>query len=88
MKLRAIIAEAVLPESFLIVIKFEGDNRNKKFHVACSFNPFQKGMRIFETWELILKLDSEEVITDGFVKYETILTCDKASPVEEIGKGK
>lgn len=88
MKLRAVIAEAVLPESFLIVIKFDGDTRNKKFHVACSFNPYQKGMRIFETWDLILKLDSEEVVTDGFVKYETVLTCNKAVPVEEIGDGK
>jgi hypothetical protein len=81
MKFKAIISETVLPESHLIVIKFDGDTRNKKFHVECSFNPYQKGMRIFDTWELVLKLDSEEVVTDGFVKYETILTCDKATPV-------
>ena len=80
MKLIAIIREEVQVNAKSIVVEFSGDPRKQHFEVKCSFNPYQKGMRKWDSWELKIRFESE-IFTEaktGEKSYFTHLVCDQA----------
>lgn len=85
MKFKVVIENQILPVSNVITVTFVGDQRNKMFEIFCNFNPFLVKMRKWETWQVDLKFDSEEItLPDGTKTYQTFFTCDKAVPIEQI----
>lgn len=89
MKLKVMIEEVVHPTTKVVTITFVGDKRNKKFEIMCSFQPFMIGMRKYDTWEMVIKFDSETIVLpDGTKTYQTFFTCDKAKSIEVVGNGK
>lgn len=89
MKFRFVIEGAPLPKDKVLTVKFAGDIREKIFEIICDFYPFHIGMRKWDTWELVIKFDSETIVLpDGTKTYQTILTCNKAKPIHQVGNGK
>ncbi|AZA85470.1 hypothetical protein EG349_01020 [Chryseobacterium shandongense] len=83
MKLKATIVEETSPNDNSVIVTFEGDKDKKHFEVKCSFNPFVHKMRKWDSWEMIIKWDSE-IFKDeksGSKSYFTYLLCDKASEI-------
>ncbi|WES98241.1 hypothetical protein P2W68_01200 [Chryseobacterium arthrosphaerae] len=80
MKLKATIVEETSPNHNSVIVIFESDKNKKHFEVKCSFNPFVHKMRKWDSWEMVIKWDSE-IYTDeksGSKSYFTYLLCDKA----------
>lgn len=80
MKLKAIIREDVKSSDKTIIVEFYGDNKNQHFEVKCLFSPFYLEMKIWETWILNIKMESEVFIEPktGARSYFTHLLCKKA----------
>lgn len=80
MKLKATIVEETTPDDNSVIVTFESDRSKKHFEVKCSFNPFIHKIRKWDTWEMVIKWNSE-VYTDektGLKSYFTYLLCEKA----------
>ncbi len=90
MKLRATIRESILPRDEKIIVEFEGDKKKQHFEVKCCFNPYNEGMRKWDSWDLWIKWESE-IFTDpksGEKSYFTHLVCEQARPFCQVGNGK
>ncbi|MEC5156646.1 hypothetical protein [Chryseobacterium sp. MP_3.2] len=90
MKLRAIIKESPELSDQTIIVIFEGDERKQHFEVKCEFNPYQIGIRKWDSWDLWIKWESE-IFTDEKTQvksYFTHLICSKAKPFCQVGNGK
>ncbi|KQM50105.1 hypothetical protein [Chryseobacterium sp. Leaf201] len=80
MKLKAMIREEVQVKAKSIIVEFLGDSKKQYFEVQCSFSPYQKGMRKWDSWELKIRFESE-IFTEaktGDKSYFTHLVCDQA----------
>lgn len=87
MKLRGTIKEEVSPKDKSVIVQFEVDKQKQQFEVHCNFSPFYKEMRKWDTWDFVLKLQSE-IFTDpksGAKSYFTHLICTKATLYHELG---
>ncbi|NML56756.1 hypothetical protein [Chryseobacterium cheonjiense] len=80
MKLKATIREEVQMNAKSIIVEFSGDPKEQYFEVKCSFSPYQKKMRKWDTWELKIRFESDilkEAKTEE-KSYFTHLACDQA----------
>lgn len=88
MKLAATIKEEISPKDKTIIVLFSDDKRKQLFEVKCSFNPYEKGMRKWDTWELKIRFESE-IFTDPKTQqksYFTHLICDDANEKHSVYK--
>lgn len=83
MKLKATIVEETSPNNKSVIVIFENDKNKKHFEVKCSFNPFVNKMRKWDSWEMVIKWDSEIFIEEktGKKSYFTYLICDEATEI-------
>ncbi|AZA50309.1 hypothetical protein EG346_19950 [Chryseobacterium carnipullorum] len=83
MKLMAIVREEILPGDQSIIVEFHSDENKRHYELHCTFDPYQKGIRKWDTWEFKTRLESEIFIdpkTDH-KSYFTHLFCDEATEV-------
>jgi len=83
MKLKATIREEIHPNDKSIIVEFHGDENKRHFELNCTFNPYQQGLRKWDTWEFKIRLESE-IFTDPKTdnkSYFTHLFCDQATEV-------
>ncbi|WP_313091913.1 hypothetical protein [Chryseobacterium flavum] len=88
MKLRGTIVESPLPKDSTVIVRFQDDKKKQHFEVKCeNFNPYAIGMRKWDSWDLVIKFESE-IFTEpksGDKSYFTHLVCTKASLYHENG---
>lgn len=90
MKLRGTIKESIRPADNTVIVQFDADTLKQHFEVKCNFNPYQEGLRKWDSWDFWIKWESE-IFTDqktGEKSYFTHLICHKAMPFFQIGNGK
>lgn len=90
MKLRATIKDIPVIGENIVIVKFEGDEKQQHFEVRCDFNPYRHRMRVWDSWDFWIKWESE-IFTDEKTQvksYFTHLVCSKAEPFYQIGNGK
>ena len=86
MKFKVNIVETVQPEGDIVIIYFQSDKQKQHFQINCSFNAFNLGIRLWDTWEFNLKFRAEE-FEDPKTKVKSYFThfdCDKAEPIYQI----
>ncbi|WP_210151250.1 hypothetical protein [Chryseobacterium scophthalmum] len=83
MKLTATVREEIKPDDKSIILEFQGDKNKQHFEVNCTFNPYEKGLRKWDTWEFKIRFESEIFIDQktGNKSYFTHLFCDQANEI-------
>lgn len=86
MKFKLFIAESVQIKGDVIIAYFIGDEKKQHFKINCSFNAFQSGIRLWDTWELNIKFRTEILEnTETQEKiYNTHFDCDKAKVIDRL----
>lgn len=88
MKLRGTIMESLLPTDSTVIVRFHNDPQKQHFEVKCrDFNPYAKGMRKWDSWDFVIKFESEIFVEPKteYKSYFTHLICTKAELFHENG---
>lgn len=88
MKIRDRIVEDVKSTDKSVIVQLDGDKEKQHFELHCLFSPYYKEMSKWDSWDFVIKLQSE-VFTEpktGKKSYFTHLICKKADNRLRLGE--